>query len=491
MCARPGGHCGTTTRSSTTSEPSFSLRSLGRDSLIYGLGPVVSRFISLPLVLLYVHYLAAPDFCRIETVVALVAVGATLAQLGLVNAMFRFAAERSGDERFAVVRTCLAMCLAAGIAVAGSAALATPLVNGTIGTSLWLIGCAGLLVSLIYEPTVGLYRIEREPVRYLRITLVNVAVTVVASVLAVAVLHLGAAGLLGASYTGTALALALVVFDRQHDLRGPLDRDLARPLLAFGLPFLPSRLALWGLNLSNRLMVGWLVGTGAVGVLGLGARVAGLVMLMVTAFQLAWPPFAYGIADDERARRTYRAVLTWWLAIALAVALGLGLLRDPIVRGLAAFTGKGSAAQWYGAGNVIAWLALGIAFYGAYYVVGVAVGRVKQTRLNWVVTGIAALANVGLCAVLIPHYGATGAAAATAIAYALMAGLMVVRGNRVFPVGYDWPRITALLVLAAALFVVGELLPVTGLLPIAARAALAAAFCPAALAVIGKRTIGA
>ena len=85
----------------------------------------------------------------------------------------------------------------------------------------------------------------------------------------------------------------------------------------------------------------------------------------------------------------------------------------------------------------MALVALGFGFYGAYYAVGVAVGRVKRTQLNWVVTGIAAITNVVLCIVLIPPYGADGGGAASAIAYFLMAVLMVVRGKRVFPVGYE------------------------------------------------------
>ena len=89
--------------------------------------------------------------------------------------------------------------------------------------------------------------------------------------------------------------------------------------------------------------------------------------------------------------------------------------------------------------------ALGLAFYGAYYVVGVAVGRAKRTQLNWVVTGVAAITNVVLCIALIPEYGAKGAGAASAVAYLLMAVLMVVRGNRVFPVGYDWARLAGAL----------------------------------------------
>ena len=102
--------------------------------------------------------------------------------------------------------------------------------------------------------------------------------------------------------------------------------------------------------------------------------------------------------------------------------------------------------------------ALGLAFFGAYYVVGVAVGRVKKTQLNWIVTGFAAIANVALCIVLVPDHGATGAGAASAIAYFLMAMLMIARGNRVFPVGYDWGRLAGLCALAAVLFALGEAL---------------------------------
>ena len=100
--------------------------------------------------------------------------------------------------------------------------------------------------------------------------------------------------------------------------------------------------------------------------------------------------------------------------------------------------------------------ALGLAFFGAYYVVGVAVGRVKKTQLNWIVTGFAAIVNVALLIVLVPDYGATGAGAASAIAYFLMAILMIARGNRVFPVGYDWGRLAGLCVLAGVLFALGR-----------------------------------
>jgi O-antigen/teichoic acid export membrane protein len=459
--------------------PAARLRTLAGQSLIYGIGPVVARFAGLLLLPIYTRHLGKSEVANVGQVVALVAVGATVAQLGLVNALFRFAAEREGDARFAVARTAVAICAAAGTALAVAAAIATPvaapLFLGEGNEGLWLVACAGLLIALLYEPCAGLYRVEQRPHMFLAVTLVNVVVTVVISVVWIVEFDGGAFGLVAGSFTGTLVALAVVLWDRRAALFGPIDRELAGPLLRFGLPFMPSRVALWALNLSNRLLVAWLATRALAGVFVVAANLAQAVALLVTAFQLAWPPFAYAIRDDDEARAVYRSVLTVWLLVALAVVLPLALAREWLIAVLA-------GEQWRGGADAMALTALGLAFYGAYYVVGVAVGRVKRTQLNWVVTGIAAITNVVLCIVLIPGHGATGAGAASAIAYFLMAVLMAVRGNRVFPVGYDWARLVALGALAAGLFALGDLVfPARGAEGVAGRLVLAALFVPLAL----------
>ena len=104
--------------------PSARLRTLASQSAIYGIGPVVARFAGLLLLPIYTRHLGKDEVANVGQIVALVAVGATIAQLGLVNALFRFAAEREGDARFAVARTAIAICCAAGVALAAVAALA-------------------------------------------------------------------------------------------------------------------------------------------------------------------------------------------------------------------------------------------------------------------------------------------------------------------------------------------------------------------------------
>ena len=120
------------------------------------------------------------------------------------------------------------------------------------------MACAGLLISLLYEPCAGFYRVEQRPQRFLAVTLVNVFVTVVISVVWIVHFDGGAFALVTGSFTGTLVALTVVLWDRRRVLFGSVDRSLVAPMLHFGLPFMPSRVALWALNLSNRLLVAWL-----------------------------------------------------------------------------------------------------------------------------------------------------------------------------------------------------------------------------------------
>src|SRR2546430_4910876 len=52
-----------------------------------------------------------------------------------------------------------------------------------------------------------------------------------------------------------------------------------------------------------------------------------------------------------------------------------------------------SSDLFYPAQNVVAPLAFGVAAFGAYVVVQIGTGRSRQTRSNWVVTGVAAVLN--------------------------------------------------------------------------------------------------
>ena len=202
-------------------------------------------------------------------------------------------------------------------------------------------------------------------------------------------------------------------------------------------------------------------------------RRASAIVLLLTAFRMAWPAFAYSIEDDREAQRTYSFVLTYVVFVCCWLALALGLLAPWIVKLI-------TTEPFYPAQNVVAPLAFGVAAFGAYVVVQIGTGRARQTRSNWLVTGAAAAVNVILNLALIPSYGRMGAAIATVVAYTLLFVGMAWRAQRVFPVSYQWRRVATLGLAAVGLTVLGKVLDV----PLAVALALTAAF-PLVLLLLG------
>ena len=107
-------------------------------------------------------------------------------------------------------------------------------------------------------------------------------------------------------------------------------------MLRFGLPTMPAELSLYALNFVDRIIIVRTVGLAEAGLYSLAVKFAQAVNVLVRGFQLAWPPLAYSIRDDDEARRAYAAVVTCFVAACAFVVTGMWLLSRWIVRALAA-----------------------------------------------------------------------------------------------------------------------------------------------------------
>jgi len=214
----------------------------------------------------------------------------------------------------------------------------------------------------------------------------------------------------------------------------------------FGMPLVPAALALWAINFVDRIFVAHYKGSAEVGVYSVAIRVASVITFVMLAFRTAWPAFAYSIEDDHEARRTYAFVLTYLLAFASWLALGLGALAPWLVSLL-------SAPAYQRAEEGVAPLAFAFAFYAGYTVLAIGSGRARRTQLNWLVTGVGAATNIALNFWLIPRYGMVGAAISTLVSYVVLFGAMALYAQSVYPVQYQWRRIATAVGAAAGLTV--------------------------------------
>jgi len=452
---------------------------LGRHSLIYGIGGLVSRIVAVLLLPVYTHYLTPADYGKIETLLALTTVLGIILRAGISSAFFRFYFDAEDPAaRRTVLRTSFWFTMGAGtLGLLLLLVFAAPLSDFLFGTSSAqnLVRAAGvaLWAGVNYEQLTSLFRVEERSVAFVCASLANVFITIGLTLVLVVSLDKGALGVIVGNFSGTLIVYVALLGFRREQLGLQFDRELLRQMNRFGIPLVPTALFLWVTNFSDRFFLVKLSSVSEAGLYSVGVRVASAMVLLLTAFRMAWPAFAYSIRDEDEAKRTYAYVLTYLTVVTAWVALGLTLFAPWLVDLLAA----PRFAESY---EVVGPLAFASVAFAAYIVVAIGVGRLRRTQFNWVVTGAAAIVNVALNLALIPPYGMIGAALATVAAYATMAVGMAWWSQRIYPVPYQWRRVVTAAGAAVGLAVLGKAIDVG----FAGAFALCVAY-PLALGVLG------
>jgi O-antigen/teichoic acid export membrane protein len=462
------------------------LRRLATTGAAYTAASIVSKLIAVALLPLYTRYLTLGDYGVAEAMFAAVVSASIVVRLGLIEALLRFYYKGDEDPARVVSSSFAALFWFATIAALVALPFAGPISNALLAESapdLARISIGGLWVLTLNEYLLTLFRLEERAKAFFITTILSVMGAIGLTVILVVVLEEGARGLLIGSYaSGAVVVLALLIVHRRR-LSLRFERPLLRRLMRFGLPTMPAELSLYGLNFVDRIIIIHVAGAPQAGLYSLGVKFAQAVNVLVRGFQLAWPPLAYSIRDDDEARRVYATVVTLFVAGCAFVVTAMWLLSRWIVRALA-------APEFFGSYEVIGLIATATTLYALYMVLVVILGRTGRTEFNFPATGAALVANIVLNLILVPPLGIVGAGIALVASYIVVLALMYVFTQRLFPVPYEWGRLLRVLTVSTALVGLGELLlPTEGFAGLVLRLLFALAY-PFALLVTGFFTQG-
>jgi O-antigen/teichoic acid export membrane protein len=429
------------------------LKRLGTQSVIYGLGGVLSRLIAIFLLPIYTVYLGRAGFGKIETIVAFMAVLVIVLRLGIQSAFFRFYFDAEDEpHKLRVVRTSFWFTMGmATIGLVVGMLLADPIARALNVGDPWLVraGFVGLWAQMNYAQMTALFRVEQRPVGFAIASVANVLITIGATIALVVGAHKGAIGAVIGNFIGTLTVYIVLLGYRRYQLGLQFDRPLLRAMNRFGLPLVPAALMLWVINFVNRFFLAHFDGQSEVGLYSLAVRISSVIIFLMAAFQLAWPAFAYSIKDDGEAKRTYSYVLTYLLLITCWMSLALAVLAPWLVD---LFAPHGNFAR---SADAVPLLCFATAAYSGYSVLAIGIGRARQTQYNWIVTGTAAAVSIALNLLFIPRYGMMGAAVATLVAFVTLFVGMWLNSRRVYPVPYQWRRVITLAAVAGGLTLLG------------------------------------
>jgi O-antigen/teichoic acid export membrane protein len=418
---------------------------------VYALGDLLVNAGGVILLPLYTRFLSKTEFGiqevlnRTAEVLAICLVARGMAQG--VMALYRQSETESQRQR--VVGAAVLLGLAA--TVIGSALLlllASPLCSALQVESVFLLWAAGLVALLdgvgIVVQTANQARFESGV--YVVVSFAQFFVKVLLCIWFVAGLGWGLFGVfLPSLIRSVFFALLLVGREWRIGMAWP-DRQTVRKLLAFALPFVPMGVCFFVLNSADRFFILRSDSAADVGVYGLGYQLAMLVGLFsMTPLYRVWSARMHDVARQPDAPAVFGQMTTYLLGAYTFLGLGLCLLADEVI---VVFAGRAfSGAVLIVPPVVLAYLfqSAGVLFDAGFYV-----RRQTQNKL-WIAVA-STLFMLLLYASLIPSLGLMGAAMATLFGFMFHAALTCYIAQTVFPVRYEWGRLTIMLFLASALW---------------------------------------
>jgi O-antigen/teichoic acid export membrane protein len=343
------------------------------------------------------------------------------------------------------------------------------------------------------ELTLETSRARLAPARY-GFTLGTKAAVALGSGVALARVGLGAA----APVLGLVIGqmVALLGFAR-HAWRGvslhwPAPEQRRRQL-AYGLPLILTFGLGWIVAGSDRLLLGWMMGEDAAGIYSAGYDLAfqsltlALTIINTAAYPLAIRVLQEGGAQKAREQLAHNGELI--IACALAGAATLAVLAPQIVTVLIGTQFRAGAISIL---PIVA-VASAVAGIKAYHF-DIAFHLGERSRMLVMLSGIAAILNVGFNLIAIPLLGMAGAAWGTLGAYGVALLLSSMLGRRLIPMPSPAPLMAKGVMIASAAALGACCPPLLGLTDITALigglfgAAILAGVAMLAMDLAGART---
>ena len=291
-------------------------------------------------------------------------------------------------------------------------------------------------------------RVEKRPLLYSITSIANCLFVAAATFILVGILHMGIVGALIAPGLGNVMVAACTLPPIFFRAGFHLRLKVVVSMLALGVPYSVNYVTTWVLQLSDRYLLGHLASLSAAASYSIAYTLGGVVALVISRpFSLVWWVYIYPVSQRDDAPQVFKLIFRWYSFLLLFATLGLALLGANILDLL-------FPVSYQGQSLIISIVALSTVFSSIFTVFNLGMTLRRKTWLASIALLFSALLNICANLVLIPLYGAMGAAIATLIAYSALALVSYLFNQRIYPVPFQIPSFLIALITGLILYFV-------------------------------------
>lgn len=458
------------------------IKSLVKDTAVYGLSSIIGRFLNWGLVPLYTYLFSKTEYGVVSYLYAMVAVVIVILNYGMETGFFRYANKEKDPD--AVYSTSLVSLGFTSLLFIAAITVFLDPISQAIKLPhhpeyVWMMGLTVAVDAFSNLPFAYL-RFRRKAWTFAGIKFVNIGVNIALNLfflLACPRIMESAPALISwfyeplggeafgigwiflANVISTLVVLACLL-PAMRAARLRCDFTLLKAMLRYSWPLLVLGVA--G-NLSQgmgQIVIPYLFphdpesARAMVGLYGANIKIAVVMMMFTQAFRYAYEPFIFARARDEGEDKkgAYADAMKFFIVFGLAIFLGV-MFFLPIIKYFIA------PAYWAGL-QVVPVMMIADLCFGVYFNLSLWYKLTDRTRWGMYLSLIGFALMLGGNLLLVPLIGIPdgyiGSAWAALLAYAGIMVLSYCLGRRYYPIPYPMKRIALYTLLAAVLWVVGS-----------------------------------
>lgn len=436
------------------------LKSLAKDTAIYGLSSIVGRFLNYLLVPLYTAKLSAESggYGVITNVYAYTALLLVLLTYGIETTFFRFS-NKEGENAQTVYSTIL-------ITVASTSTLFVVLVlvfirpiSAFMGYAyhpsyVWTMAVTVALDAFQCIPFAYL-RHKKKPMKFATLKLLFIVMNIALNLFFFVIMprFSGEATDVGYAFYINLACTASITLLFHKELTGfryVFDKRLLARMLSYSWPILVLGIAGILNQTADKILFPYIYkGANAheqLGIYGAASKIAMIMAMITQAFRYAYEPFVFGKAKDRDNRDTYAKAMKYFIIFTLMAFLMVVAYMDIL---------KYIIGRDYWAGlRVVPVVMAAEIMMGVYFNLSFWYKLIDKTIWGAWFSGIGCAVLITINIVFVPRCGYMACAWAGFAGYATAMLLSYLVGQKRYPISYPLKDIALYVAVAAALFVV-------------------------------------
>lgn len=438
------------------------LKSLAKETAIYGVSSIVGRFLNYLLVPVYTIALSASSggYGVVTNIYAWVALMLVLLTCGMETGFFRFANKGQDDPMRVYSTTLLSVSIGSVVFVVLGLLFLEPIAGWLeYGEHPWYIGMMMIVVAMdaIQSIPFAYLRYKKRPIKFAALKLLFIFLNIALNLFYYVVLK---GNDVGYAFLFNLVCTSVVMLCMIPELRGftyVLDRELLKRMLRYSLPLVILGVAGILNQVADKIIFPFVYpdeaeATVQLGIYGAASKIAMIMAMFTQAFRFAYEPFVFGKSKEKDSREMYAQAMKFFIIFTLlaflAVMFYLDILRHIIGRD-----------YWDGLRVVPIVMAAEI-FMGIYFNLSFWYKLIDETRWGayFSLTGCTILILMNIF--LIPKYGYIACAWAGFTGYGVAMLLSYFVGQKKYPIQYDLKAIGMYVLLAAVLYLAAEYVPI-------------------------------